>query len=242
MKPLISCICITADRLSFVERAIKCFQAQTYPNKELIIYDTGVESVPVRDIRGVGFYSGVGATVGQLRNLAIARSSGRIIAHWDDDDVSHPMRLGEQFDIMMNGCDVVGYSSIVFHHLDSNEFWRYSGELDTAVGTSMMYRREVWENSKFFPVDVGEDNVFQRPQTSNVDPKRLTHGQLRSKHVVTSYGHNPLRMVATHHGRNISGERGKFVQGNRLHESCWSIIQNRGKIEEIQEFLKFAAV
>lgn len=40
----ISAVCCTYGRFSCVERALNCFLAQTYPNKELIIYNTDMES------------------------------------------------------------------------------------------------------------------------------------------------------------------------------------------------------
>ena len=40
----ISAVMCTYGRFSCVERAMNCFLAQTYPNKELIIYNTDVDN------------------------------------------------------------------------------------------------------------------------------------------------------------------------------------------------------
>lgn len=35
--PLISCICITSNRSTLLQRALACFERQDYPMKELVI-------------------------------------------------------------------------------------------------------------------------------------------------------------------------------------------------------------
>ena len=35
--PLISCVCVTHNRPNMLERVIKCFEYQTYNNKQLVI-------------------------------------------------------------------------------------------------------------------------------------------------------------------------------------------------------------
>jgi glycosyltransferase involved in cell wall biosynthesis len=106
--PLISCICVTYKKTHLLDRAIKCFEAQTYPNKQLIILyediDTetkfftanhkfsgnckiiGVDGVPKR-------------TLGELRNIAIDSADGEFICQWDDDDWYHINRLEYQFNV-----------------------------------------------------------------------------------------------------------------------------------------------
>ena len=44
-EPLVSCIMPSANRRGFVPLAIRGFQAQEYPNKELIIVDDGEDAV-----------------------------------------------------------------------------------------------------------------------------------------------------------------------------------------------------
>src|SRR5262249_23901876 len=93
---LVSCIMPTADRRKFVPKAISYFQAQDYPNKELIIIDDGAESavdlVPNDPlIRYIRLYAK--KTVGAKRNMACEEARGEIIAHWDDDDWMASWRL-----------------------------------------------------------------------------------------------------------------------------------------------------
>jgi len=41
MKPLISCVLVTRDRPGFFRQALRCFAAQRYPRKELVVVDDG---------------------------------------------------------------------------------------------------------------------------------------------------------------------------------------------------------
>ena len=100
----ISAVMCTYGRFSCVERAMNCFLAQTYPNKELIIYNTdaangynpslnyGASSVPNFNITIVNCgmdsitqkpYTNVGA----IRRDALMFASGDYVVTWDDDDV-----------------------------------------------------------------------------------------------------------------------------------------------------------
>lgn len=76
-----SCLCVTQPgRESLLAEAVACFDAQDYPDKDLVI---------VLDPKD-------GRTLGDLRNEALDRAGGDYLAIWDDDDLSHPTRLSVQ--------------------------------------------------------------------------------------------------------------------------------------------------
>jgi len=52
MTPKISCIMPTYNRREFIPQALKYFERQDYPNKELIIVDDGTDTIadPCRPI------------------------------------------------------------------------------------------------------------------------------------------------------------------------------------------------
>jgi glycosyltransferase involved in cell wall biosynthesis len=164
---LISCIMPTRNRREFIPRAIQCFLAQTHEAKELIILDNGesiADLVPADDrIRYIRMSSK--STTGQLRNLCCQVSRGEFIAHWDDDDWSHPERLAEQA-AAIEGHQATGYNSILFHGPKPEDVTRYQGEKVYALGTSLFYRRAWWEKNRFPAVLVGEDNEFVRRSAS----------------------------------------------------------------------------
>src|SRR4051794_21540808 len=96
---LVSCIMPTVDRRRFVPQAIRCFLAQDYSHKELVILDDGTDSVAdlvpqhpeIRYLRKT-----IRQRIGPKRNQACDAARGEIIVHWDDDDWSAPWRLSYQ--------------------------------------------------------------------------------------------------------------------------------------------------
>lgn len=124
----------------------------------MIIGESGVDraSIPP-DVRYIEL-SGK-PTLGAKRNAGCDAARGELIAHWDDDDYSAPGRLADQVArIRASGKPVTGYRVIRF--TDGHDWWQYSGSLDYAVGTSLVYRRDWWQGHKFQAVDVEEDNMF----------------------------------------------------------------------------------
>jgi O-antigen biosynthesis protein len=197
-RPLISCVMLTADRPHLIQTAVRSFHSQTWQNKELIVYDTGRVPAVVERGPGVHIFRGPAATIGELRNRANDRSRGRLIAHWDDDDWSAAERLEEQFEILAtHDADIVGYRTVYFRQdrgrTRGPKYWLYDGEPDYAMGTTMFYRRTAWENRPFSKVMVSEELDFS----------------CRRK-IITSTGHNPIRMIARHHARSTVRKR-RFI-------------------------------
>jgi glycosyltransferase involved in cell wall biosynthesis len=102
--PLISAVMVTGQRPHLAKVAIACYQAQTWPRRELIILDQArddrlrrhVERLGDKSIRHVRIPRASRETLGALRNRAAARARGEWICHWDDDDLSHPARMAVQ--------------------------------------------------------------------------------------------------------------------------------------------------
>src|SRR6266705_5371569 len=105
-QPLVSCIMPTADRRRFVPPAVRSFQAQDYPNKELIILDDGkdrlADLVP-QDTQIHYIRRDAKQTLGLKRNECVRASRGSLIMHWDDDDWSAPNRIRYQVEALKNG-------------------------------------------------------------------------------------------------------------------------------------------
>lgn len=107
-SPLISCLCITRNRVPLLKRAIACFHAQTYASKELIIvYEDDdaftkdyLRTLSAPDIHKIGVVRSPGLTLGQLRNRAIQACQGEYFCQWDDDDWYHRQRLEIQMDVI----------------------------------------------------------------------------------------------------------------------------------------------
>jgi len=119
--PKVSAVMCTYRRFKCVERAMNCFLAQDYPNKELIIYNTDVENpyttiLPknhhiydpyeaaiLKDINIIIINANIDSitneaytNVGAIRRDALTWATGDYVVTWDDDDIflPHFMRQG----------------------------------------------------------------------------------------------------------------------------------------------------
>jgi glycosyltransferase involved in cell wall biosynthesis len=165
--PLVSCIMPTSNRRRFIPQAIRRFLRQDYPNLELVVVDDGAE--PVADCmpehpRIRYFRLDQKLTVGAKRNFACRQARGEIIAHWDDDDWYADSRVGAQVRALLAGsADVCGSSRMYFYAPATEQAWEYcySAPGPTWVGgTTLVYRKQVWERSPFPDLQVGEDSHF----------------------------------------------------------------------------------
>ena len=110
--PLISCLCITHNSVPQLERAINCFYAQTYPNKELLILyeDDNAGNIAylkekyVTDISFIEVPSNPKLPLGDLRNIAVEQCNGEYFCQWDDDDWYSSNRLEVQMEALQQSC------------------------------------------------------------------------------------------------------------------------------------------
>lgn len=167
--PLVSCIMPTADRRQFVPLAIRYFQAQDYPNKELLILDNGVESIAdlvpadpriryLRDPRET--------SLGEKRNAVCAEARGEIIVHWDDDDWMASWRLRYQVGCLLERrAAVCGLRRIVFYDPVAARAWEYDytdASRKWIHGATLCYTKAFWSTNRFPALTIGEDNRFLR--------------------------------------------------------------------------------
>jgi glycosyltransferase involved in cell wall biosynthesis len=87
-----------ASRRDLAMSAVRSFNKQIYGGKDLLIINDGEEPLFVNGlplhIREIQVPKG--STLGQLRNIGLAEATGDVIMQWDDDDWSHPIRMGYQ--------------------------------------------------------------------------------------------------------------------------------------------------
>lgn len=103
-EALVSCLCVTRNRVPMLRRAVACFLAQTYQARELVIlYESDDPTTrefvqTLSDARILALEVSVSArlVLGALRNLAVRACRGTYIAQWDDDDWYAPARLEAQ--------------------------------------------------------------------------------------------------------------------------------------------------
>jgi glycosyltransferase involved in cell wall biosynthesis len=166
-RPAVTCIMPTCDRPRFVPQAIAYFLRQDFTDAELQILDDGRQSVAslvpahprIRYVRLDRRRS-----VGAKRNEACRQARGEFIAHWDDDDWYARSRLARQMAALAaSGAEICGTADLLFYAPASDGAWRYrygGGAGAYLAGTSLFYRRAVWERAPFADVQVAEDLLF----------------------------------------------------------------------------------
>ncbi len=164
---LISCILPTYNRRRFLPQAIRCFLAQDYAEKELVIVDDGADSVAdlvPDDPRIRYFRHEARQAVGAKRNFACREARGDVLVHWDDDDWSAPWRLRYQVEQLLEAkADICGLNRVLFYAPEEQKAWEYiypHGQRPWVYGASLCYTRAFLQAHPFPEIRVGEDTRF----------------------------------------------------------------------------------
>jgi glycosyltransferase involved in cell wall biosynthesis len=158
----------TANRRVFVPQAIRYFQRQDYPNRELIILDDGSQEladlVPSdSQVRYVRMEQK--STMGAKHNLACEIARGEIIAHWDDDDWMADWRLSYQVEALIAHPTntLCGLRRLYFFDPAAERAWEYiypGDDRPWVLGSTFCYRREFSREHRFPDMNEGADTVF----------------------------------------------------------------------------------
>ena len=179
--PLISCLCVTHEKPDILKRVIRCFNDQSYPNKQLVIvYEEADKPTHLfierqtfgRDAKVVKIDAATKLTLGELRNISVKEADGSYVCQWDDDDWYDADRLTEQMKHIQlhgkSGCILSRW--IVF---DATTQKAYLPKRYTWEG-SIMCKREVMLQNPYSPLIKGEDTsviqfLFKRGALSIID-------------------------------------------------------------------------
>ena len=188
---LVSCLCVTRDRVPLLRRAVACFVAQTHPARELVVLFESDDSA-TRDylasvsdprIRALEVPARPKRSLGALRNLSVQAAAGRYLAQWDDDDWYAPARLASQLAALQAGqrpaCVLARW--ILF---------------DAVTGAAYLSARRNWEGSLLAEVVALPAYAdLSRREDAPVLEQMAVEGKL----VVLD---QPWLIVYTHHGNN----------------------------------------
>jgi Glycosyl transferase family 2 len=197
--PLVSCLMVTSDRPRHAERAIECFIAQSYPNRELVVIDgsesdqlqQGVEAIRIRKIK-LHREPPAGRSMGELRNLAVRKSSGQYVCIWDDDDLYDPDRLSVQ----MSAIKSLGADACFLARL---QLWWPARRI-----LALSFRR-TWEGSMI----CAKDKMPLYPDLHKAEDQSIPYRLWRSQRVVML--DEPWLYTYVFHGGNTTGEA-QFAQ------------------------------
>jgi O-antigen biosynthesis protein len=164
MSETVSCIMVTGRRNRFIPQALRCFGAQTYQHRELVVVDDGEEPAG-RHCEGV---SGVKyirldrrTPTGRKLNIGIENASGSILQKWDDDDYYAPEFLKTSVARIQESASprrIAAWDSFLILLAGSTRLY-WSGPGWRAGGT-ICFRRQVWEQAPFRGVAKDEDAFF----------------------------------------------------------------------------------
>jgi hypothetical protein len=167
-RPLVSCLMATANRRGFVPQAIKYFQRQDYPRKELLVLDDGedqiVDVIPA-DPSIRYFRIQQRCSIGAKHNSGCELARGEIIVHWDDDDWMADWRLSYQVEELLPhpAHTLTGLSRLFFWDPHGDSAWEYvypDGGRPWVGGGTFCYRKQFWDAHRHPDMNEGHDTVF----------------------------------------------------------------------------------
>jgi glycosyltransferase involved in cell wall biosynthesis len=191
--PLVSCLCVTKNKLYQLQRAVNCFYAQSYAHTELIIVYEGNKTEasdwighlkdPKIKVVQVSLFPKL--SLGELRNISIAHAKGEYFCQWDDDDWYHRDRVKIQLEQARAQRQPVTFlmNWLIYNEKNSRA---YFSQLRPWEG-SILCRRDVYPRIKYPDQSRAEDVHFQR--------------QLMIKHRVFPVVSSPL-YIYVFHGKN----------------------------------------
>lgn len=131
MRPIVSVIIPTCDRVHFLRRALESVLNQSFSDFEIIVVDDHsrdgtlefLKNIRDKRIRFISRHDRGGGSA--ARNTGIASAKGEYLAFLDDDDVWHERKLQRQFEIMQR-CPEVGlvYTGTVKVYQDNGRVFR----------------------------------------------------------------------------------------------------------------------
>lgn len=193
-RNLISIITPTSRRQAFLPLLYECVRSQDWPELEWLVEDDSPlpsHFMMTHDAPWVSYrHDASRQTIGEKRNLLIARATGEYIAHFDDDDYYAPGYLSTMMSTLRaRDADMCKLSGFFIYHASFRSFaywdlkvksglhFTWAGRTleayiptlkDTAridkihygYGFSYLYKREVWEQHRFPAKNWNEDGRF----------------------------------------------------------------------------------
>ena len=173
--PLVSCLCV-ATELSKLMRALRCFEAQTYKKKELVIvYSISSSDIDafvgnIRNdnviIRGLGDVDD--KNLPALKVFALSVSNGEYFCDWNGDQWYHIERLKAQIDAIVQHYHPASVltCALVYDKLNNTGYFSASvAEENTllcskAIGASMLSSHTTNHEVSFFKKVLSKARVF----------------------------------------------------------------------------------
>src|SRR4051812_15384682 len=163
--PLVSVILTTRDRPRFLQIALRCFTHQTYAPRELLVVDDGsrwpVNSADVEAVGGRLIRVEPGTPLGSKLNRGVQESRGLLCQKMDDDDWYGPDFLERIIGAWRRSQRYVSWPVIAANSphqvFDINRWEVRMNHQSGVAGGTLLFTRQIWEQSPFRPVVKAED-------------------------------------------------------------------------------------
>lgn len=190
---MISCVMATSDRAPFVRQALRCFAAQTYPDRELIVVDDGDRPVSAlcRNVPGVRYIRLRDYTpTGTKTNIGIEAARGDVIQKMDDDDYYGPDFLATQMRHHRKRSLVTRCCFLVLFKGDPKV--RHSGH-GWNPGGAFCFHRAMWKRHPFRDRRKSIDSWF----LADNDPPVIRICGHAEQYIVVRHGANTWNLMTT---------------------------------------------
>ena len=170
--PLVSAIVATRDRPGLLEIALRCYDRQTYPNRELIVVDDGdaapADRAAIEAVGGRLMTTAPGTPLGTKLNLGAQAANGFFCQKMDDDDWYAPTFMETMVQSAFASWTIVRRPTIGvlmgFLFFDVARWEVRHSTPENAPGATLFFEREVWEEHPFRGVPRDEDVWFYMDQ------------------------------------------------------------------------------
>jgi glycosyltransferase involved in cell wall biosynthesis len=178
-----------------LKRAIACFEAQTYSNKELVVLYEEDDLLTKKFLGGNNFSDAVKILevkiypknkLGSLRNIAIGHSKGMFVCQWDDDDWCHAGRLEYQYTALLN---TTFEASVLTQWL----------VFDSTRGNAYVSNRRLWEGSVLCRKEIIQRKRYEHLEKGEDTP---VVDYLKANNYICEIGNKPGAYIYIYHGNN----------------------------------------
>ena len=162
-------LCITYGRPAYLEQAVRWFEAQTWPHKEMVVVDDSPPKLRA-DLRRHGLVKHIHLdapmNMGDKHNLAVREAQGEVFAYQDDDDYFGPRRLITQLEpIVLEQATITGFVRDYVVRLNEGcTYWKF-------LAKERRPRSELW-----LTTGLGKYNLGLHDGTAMFARSVLRHG------------------------------------------------------------------
>jgi len=166
--PLVSIIIPTYGRPAFLKKTIEFIKRQDYPNIEVVIVDDSPQPISgliaEEDAERFHYYHlSARKSIGMKRNIAVEKSKGAVIVHWDDDDYFREHRVTQQVAPILRGAvQMTVLEHHLYFHLPSKAFYHVKRASTWGPHfATFVFSRTLWEDGIRYPDNsMAEDYAF----------------------------------------------------------------------------------